>query len=414
MACIETSTCLAKVRGISVSIKIHAILHARQTVEADHDLSRYSWLRVAIAREILVCKRRATETPAGAVREMAFVDLEPGELERPDAQDLLLQQCPTRTALGGRYSLGSWQRGGISLSLGAALRRLAPNSTVVIAFTRAPDIGSALVAKVARLCAAQGIQRRRVLVLHSRSGRLPRLGEAWWSSYWPRMLRRAQYEFGDALCQERRGGQTATIGCNASARTRWLDRWCARPAVSLRRGGAYGGARAAAAPNHTFLLLGGDAHYGREHIVLDLFRDNLLESALWSLAMPRQCVERATQARRAATRRAATSTSALAGAWEAFCDRFSRPSRDTPRSAEGGRTRQRGVRGVRGSLQEGSFKNLDIELGGGLSSDSKDRLFAPAELHQDTRFALVIESVRALGSASHLTLSSITSRLCSA
>ena len=92
------------------------------------------------------------------------------------------------------------------------------------------------------------------------------------------------------------------------------------------------------------LLLGGDAHYGREVILLDLFKAGLLDRALWSLSKPQAC-ER----------------SPVPAAWAAFCTHLP--------------------------------KTLDRKLEGPLDGSDKDVTFPPSVLYDTTRFSFVFESV---------------------
>ena len=183
-------------------------------------------------------------------------------------------------------------------TLGHALRAASPNSAIVFSSSFTPDIGSMTVLQASRWLNARGVDAAsRGLTLHYRHGRLGEgwarkltrarllahgrtslvvqppantgdsaarrggsvmMREAWWHSYWSMILDSTVSAKERALCVEaKRHGTDVDVGvCNGKQR---LADWCHRPSPPLSQ-------LMMRSPREAqMLLLGGDAHYGREY-----------------------------------------------------------------------------------------------------------------------------------------------------
>ena len=346
----------------------------------------------------LLSRRNASEL-GGAVHEMFFVMLTPdfiahhnaefahtpvrltscSQVLDPNSFEGMHREAPSFTA--------NWHHSGLAPppTLTAALRAATPDATVVVTLSWTPDLGRSNVRAVAKWLRARGVDpERRGLVLHYRAGRLPSgwqnrltrgdvrahvaLGsglprEAFWNSFWPLLTSRAQAERQRQLCVAARLPGRA---CNTSV----LARWCAE----RRRGRLRSESRVALPPPlqklprpaqprpaHQLLVLGGDAHYGREYVMRRLHYAGLLDNrTLWSLSKPEQCTPG-----RGGVLLNGTADPREERLWQGFCGAFT----------QGG-------------------KQLDRPLMGPQSTDNaKDMDFAPVQLYAKTRFSLVFESV---------------------
>jgi len=130
--------------------------------------------------------------------------------------------------------------------------------------------------------------------------------------------------------------------------------------------------------NGSFLVLGGDARFFRAMLLLNLFRDGLLNESLWSLQTPNPCCKYHGVSCANDILSQDPEWSFIEKSWDRvweemkdFCGQFP--------------------------------KFLDLKLDGGAEDEGKDQMFAPKALYDSTKFSIVFESSSAHDTETFLT-----------
>ncbi len=175
-----------------------------------------------------------------------------------------------------------------------------------------------------------GFELQNTIVAPSTGDAAAKVHHAFWNSYWTKLMADARSAVGPAACRGN-GGEAESPAC-----AKELALWCEQPYIKPT---------APRPPPSKFLLLGGDAHYGRQDVLKKLYEGGALKDAMWSLSKPPECDDE----------------KKLDGGWREFC-------KVVP-------------------------KKLDMTLLGEHAPENKDETFPPRELYEQTRFSLQFESV---------------------